>query len=175
MSIMLSSVPNKTYVVSSQNVYVADQYGIITNVQTPNDQQDLINAGCAVLTPPPTDLLGKLLGANFNVTTDQIITFPLASNLKWRIRRISVLNTTVNGMATAVGGFYSAAAKGGSALVANTQVYTGLTNPLTALDLTLALPSLILAAGTPLYFSLTTPHGSAALADIYVYGDVYGS
>lgn len=126
-----------------------------------------------MLTPPPTDLLGTLLGADFNITTDQIITFPLAGNLKWRIRRITVCNTTVNGMATAVGGLYTAAAKGGSALVANTQVYTGLTNPLTALDLTLALPNLILAAGTPLYFSLTTPHGSAALADIYVYGDVY--
>jgi hypothetical protein len=173
MSIMLSSVPNKTYVVSSQNVYVADQYGIITNVQSPNDQQDLINAGCAVLTPPPTDLLGSLIQANFNVTTDQPITFPLAGNIKYRIRRITVLNTTVNGMSTAVGGFYTAAAKGGSAIVANTQVYTGLTNAATALDLTLALPNLILPAGTPLIFSLTTPQGAPAQADIYVYGDTY--
>ncbi len=173
MSMMLSSIPNRSFTVSSGNVYVADQYGVIQNVQTPNDQQDLISAGCAVLTPPPTDLLGSLLGANFNVTTDQKITFPLASNSKYRIRRITACNTTVNGMSTAVGGLYTAASKGGSAIVANTQVYTGLTNALTALDLTLALPNLILPAGTPLFFSLTTPQGAAALADLYVYGDVY--
>jgi hypothetical protein len=174
MSIMLSSVPNRSIVVSSGNVYVADQYGIITNVGTPNDQQDLINAGCAVLTPPPTDLLGQLLQADFNSVTDHIITFPLAGNIKYRIRRITVNNTTVNGMSTAVGGFYTAAAKAGTAIVANTQIYTGLTNALTALDLTLAAPNLILPAGTPLYFSLTTPQGAAAKADIYVYGDTYG-
>jgi hypothetical protein len=178
MSMMLSPVPSRTIVVSSGNVYVADQYGVIQNVGTPADQADLIDAGCAVLTPPPTDLLGSLLSANFNVggagaIGDQIITFPLANNVKYRIRRITVCNTTVNGMSTAVGGLYTAAAKAGSAIVANSQVYTGLTNALTALDLTLALPNLILAAGTPLYFSLTTPQGAPARADLYVYGDVY--
>ncbi len=173
LTMMLSPVANKTFVVSSGNVYVADIYGVIQNVGTPQDVQDLKNAGCAQLTPPPTDLLGILLAANFNSTGDQIITFPLASNLKYRVRRITTCNTTVNGMSTAAGGFYTAPAKGGSAIVAAGQVYTGLTNPLTALDLTIALPNIILPAGTPLYFSLTTPQGAAAHADHYVYGDVY--
>jgi hypothetical protein len=76
-------------------------------------------------------------------------------------------------MSTAVGGVYTAASKGGSALVANTQAYTGLTNALTALDLTLALPNLILAAGTPLYLSLTTAQGAAATVDLAVFGQVF--
>lgn len=173
MSMMLSVIPARTFVVSSGNVYVADQFGVIQNVSTSADQQDLIDAGCAVLTPTPTNLLGKLLQADFNVVTDQPITFPLASNVKYRITKITVLNTTVNGMGTAAGGLYTGAGKTGSAIVAAGQVYTGLTNPLTALNLTLALPNLVLAAGTLLYFSLTTPQGAAAKADIYVYGDTY--
>jgi len=173
ISMMLSSVANRTIVAASGNVYVADQYGVIQNVSTPADVQSLIDAGCAVLSPPPTDLLGSLLNANFNSTSDQLITFPLASGLKYRVKRIVVCDTTVNGMSTAVGGFYSAASKGGSAIVAASQAYTGLTNPLTALEPTIALPNLILAAGTPLYFSLSTPQGALATADIYVYGDVY--
>ncbi len=173
MSMMLSPVAAKTFVVSSGNVYVADQYGVIQNVNTAQDVLDLQDAGCAVLTPPPTDLLGSLLLANFNTVNDQIITFPLASNIKFRVRRIVACNTTVNGMSTAAGGFYTAASKGGSAIVAAGQVYTGLTNPLTALEPTIALPNLILPAGTPLYLSLTTPQGATAKADIYVYGDTY--
>ncbi len=128
-------------------------------------------AGVSVLTPPPTDLIGSLRTADFNVTSDQLIA--LTINAKYRVRRISVLATTVNGMSTAAGGVYTATAKGGSAIVAAGQAYTGLTNALTALDLTLALPNLVLVAGTPLYFSLTTGQGAAAHADIFVYGDTF--
>jgi len=98
ISMMLSSVANRTIVAASGNVYVADQYGVIQNVSTPADVQSLIDAGCAVLSPPPTDLLGSLLNANFNSTSDQLITFPLASGLKYRVKRIVVCDTTVNGM-----------------------------------------------------------------------------
>lgn len=171
-SLMLAPLPNSNYVATnSGTVYRSDANGVISNILTTDDQADLQNAGCVILAPPPTNLLFRLLAADFNVTTDQpfIPTF----NAKYRITKITAENTTVNGMATAAGGVYTAASKGGSAIVANTQVYTGLTNALTALDLTLALPNLILVSGTPLYFSLTTPHGSAAAADLYVWGDTY--
>jgi len=169
----LSPVASKSFSVPSGAVYVADGNGVIANIQSLADMAGLVAAGCAQLSPPPSELIGKLLAADFNSTADQQI--PLNIIQKYRVRRIVVENTTVNGMSTAAGGVYSAAAKatGQGIIVAAGQVYTRLTNAVTALELTLALPNLILTALTPLYFSLTTGHGSAAFADIYVYGDVY--
>ena len=169
--IMLSAVPNKSYQVASGNVYVADANGIITPIASVADQQSLTTQGCATLNPNPTNQIGKLLAANFNITTDQPI--PINNNVRFLIRKITVLNTTVNGMSTAAGGIYTGASKSGTAIVASGQAYTGLTNASTALDLTLAAPTLVLPAGTLLYFSLTTPQGSAATADIYVQADLY--
>src|SRR5258708_17562170 len=111
---MLSPVPLKTFSVPSGNVYVADQFGIISNVVSVADQAALVSAGCATLNPNPTDLLGKLIGANFNVSTDQQIALNNAS--RFPIRRITVINTSVAGMSTAAGGFYTAASKGGTAI-----------------------------------------------------------
>ena len=169
--IIMQGIANRSYQVSSGNVYVADANGLIVSVASVADQQSLTAFGCATLNPNPTNLLGKLLGANFNVTTDQAI--PLNNSIRFRINAISVLNTTINGMNTAVGGLYTGASKGGTAIVANTQVYTGLTNAATELALTLAVPTLVQAPASLLYFALTTPQGTAATADIYVYGDVY--
>ena len=170
-SLMLAPAANTTYVTTSGQAYLSNSYAVIANIQTPQDRTDLIAAGCAILSPPPTDLLFTLKGANFNITSDQILTPTF--NGKFRIKRIVVLNTSLNGMSTAAGGFYTAPSKGGSAIVAAGHAYTGLTNALTALELTLALSNLVLVAGTPLYFALTTAQGAAATADIYVYGDVY--
>lgn len=170
MIVMFSQIPYRSFNVSSGNVYVADQYGIIPNVQSQADQTDLAAAGCSTLTPNPTDLLGYLIGANFNSTADQQIV-NLNSSLKYRIRRITVLNTSVPGMGTAAGGLYTGAGKTGTTIVAAGQVYTGLTNANTAEDLTLAAPNAVLPAATKLYLSLTTPQGATATADVYVYGD----
>lgn len=172
VTVMLSPIANRTFVTSSGTVYVADSNGlIVSSTMTAQDVTDLKSAGCYQLTPPPTDQIGTLIGANFNVTTDQAIN--LTINVKYRPKRIIVLNTSVPGMSTAAGGIYTAASKGGSQIVASTQIYTGLTNALTALELTLNLPNLVLVAGTPLFLSLTTPQGAPATADIYVRGDTY--
>jgi hypothetical protein len=153
--------------------YIADGNGIIPNVPTAADVASLVQAGCVILTPSRSNLLGSLIGANFNVTTDQqVLLIGLAG--RWRITRISVTDTSVAGMATAAGGFYTAVSKGGTAIVAAAQVYTGLINTSTSLDLTLAVPNLNFVSSTPLYFSLTTPQGVAATADIYVFGDTFG-
>src|ERR1700733_8725220 len=74
MTLMLSPVPGRIYVVSSGAVYNSDQTtGIIVNVVTVQDVSDLIAAGCAVVNPPPTDVLFTLKAANFNSTADQLL------------------------------------------------------------------------------------------------------
>ncbi len=172
VSVALAPNPNQSIVCTSGAVYQADQNGIIVNIASIADQNDLAAAGCAILVPNATDLLFSKIGVNFNTTADQLLTPKIVG--KFRVRRITFCNTSANGMATAAGGIYSAAAKatGQGVIVAAGQVYTGLTNAATALDLTLALPNLILDANTSLYFALTTGHGSPATADAYVYGDV---
>lgn len=171
MTLMLSAVPGKVYVTSSGAVYNSDQItGIILNVGTWQDANDLLAAGCAVVNPPPTDLLFSLKSANFNSTADQI----LAANFSGRFRpkRFVVMSASVS-LTIAAGGFYTAPSKGGTALVAAGQVYSALTASNLALECTLAVPNNWWAAATPVTLSLTTAQGSAATADVYVYGDVY--
>jgi hypothetical protein len=170
MTMMSAPQPGAFFTASSGNTYQSNNYSLILSVTTLQDVSDLIAQGCFVLTPPPTDLLFSLKNANFNSTGDQQLapTF----NGKFRPKRVVVTNASIS-LTTAVGGFYTAASKGGTALVANTQVYSALTTALLALEATLAVPADVWTAGTPLFLSLTTSQGGAATADIYVYGDVY--
>ena len=118
---------------------------------------------------PPTRMIGRLLAANFNITTDQAITLPAGS---WIITGVYAVKGSIN-MTTAAGGVYTAASKGGTAVVAAGQVYTGLTGTATDVaTLTMAAtPTVTLtASGTGLYFALTTGQGAAATGDIFVYG-----
>ena len=103
------------------------------------------------------------IGANFNITTDQAITLPTGT---WDITGIEVTNASTS-MTTAVGGFYTAASKAGTAVVAATQVYTALTTALIVLACTRAASPKVT---TTLYFALTTGQGAAATADIRLYG-----
>lgn len=169
-SLMLAPLPNTGYMING-HLYTSDAFNLIHAIQDVDDQIDLIAAGCAVLAPVPQNLLFILSAANFNSTADQQFTPYFIG--KYRITKITAQNTSVNAMPTAVGGIYTGASKTGTTIVANTQVYTGMTNSLIALDLTLAVPDAIQASGTSLYFSLTTPKGGAATADLYVWGDTY--
>lgn len=111
-------------------------------------------------------ILFALIGANFNITTDQPIhkMFPF---VKWRVSGIFVTNPSIS-LTTAAGGIYMAASKGGVALVASTQLYTALTTALNSLDLTLNSTD-IRTEDVP-RFALTTGQGAAATADIYIRG-----
>lgn len=123
---------------------------------------------------------GWLLGANMNVTTDQAIPISVPS-ATYMIESIAISNPSVS-LTTAAGGFYSAASKGGVAVVAAAQAYSGLTSN-TANTTGNALLATIATAGnttvfqgpsqtspiSTLYFSLTTAQGAAASADIRVY------
>lgn len=131
---------------------------------------------------------GQLLGANFNVTTDQKITVSVPTT-NFMLDSIVVSNASVS-LTTAQGGVYTAASKGGTAVVAATQAYTTLTAAAagasgSAMTMTLATagsnnmlvaPTFSPAGGSAavigngiLYFALTTAQGAAATADIRVY------
>ncbi|MGA1280838.1 MAG: hypothetical protein ACO3YZ_04650 [Candidatus Nanopelagicaceae bacterium] len=118
-------------------------------------------------------LLGQLISANMNSTADQQITI-FSAPAKYIIRRIVVTNASVS-LTTAVGGVYPAVSKGGTAIVANSQAYSGLSASGKFIDLTIASGYTsggdVLTA-TNVYLSLTTPQGAAATADIYVFGDI---
>lgn len=114
-------------------------------------------------------VLASLRAANMNSTADQVITIPPAI-AKFLVTSVLVTNCAVS-QTLSVGGVYSAASKGGTAIVAAVQAYSALTGTTTQL-----LPATISAAGLTttfsgnLYFSLTTALGSAATCDIFVVG-----
>lgn len=127
-------------------------------------------------------LVGILKNANMNSTADQAITIQLpgagaGGSGKYFLVSIIVANPSVS-LTTAAGGVYTAAAKGGLAVVAAGQAYSALTTNVgnTAggvLQLTLAAAATTgIMTATVLYFSLTTPQGAAATADIYVVAQV---
>lgn len=121
-------------------------------------------------------VIGKLIGANMNVTTDQAIVLQdfgaSGEYTKYMLDSIRVKNASIS-LTTAVGGVYLAASKT-TAVVANSQVYSALTAVGKWVALTLANTALtdVLTAST-IYFSLTTAQGAAATADIYIYGRLF--
>ncbi len=109
-------------------------------------------------------VLGKLLGANFNVTTDQTVALGYGHAI---VTDIVVTNVSTS-LTLAAGGFYTGAAKGGTVIVAATQVYAALTAAGLALKAVMAAPVRITSA--QIFFSLTTAQGGPATGDIYVLG-----
>lgn len=117
---------------------------------------------------PAEELLGRQINANMNSTADQPIR--VKSN-NFRVTRVMVTNASIS-LTTAAGGVYTAASKGGTAIVAAGQVYSALTAAAKVLDLTIASSDRVTTAGATVnvYLSLTTAQGVAATADVYVYG-----
>lgn len=109
------------------------------------------------------NLLGSLLGADFNSTADQSITIAAGT---WRITKVTVTNASIS-MTTAAGGIYTTTLKGGTAIVPAAQVYTALTSATVILNCTIAASP---NAATPIYLSLTTGQGVAATADVRIFG-----
>jgi len=121
----------------------------------------------ATITPNSTRVLGQLRGANFNVTTDQAIAINATA---YQITSIIVTNCSTS-MTLAAGGFYPAASKGGTPIVAATQVYSALTGSTITLNTTIAATPLITRfTVSTIFLSLTTAQGAAATCDVYVVG-----
>lgn len=175
--IPMSQAPkNGVYADSSGNICLA-----IAGVKV----AQIGNVGGTPNTPPQAGVvqIGQKIGANMNVTTDQNIPLVLPAGFtRWKLEAIWVNNASIS-LDTAVGGVYPAAAKGGTPVVANTQVYSGLTAPGdnaagSALALTLAAAAATtefnaVQTALGLFFALTTPQGAAATADIYVFARVF--
>jgi hypothetical protein len=115
-------------------------------------------------------LLFQLIGADMNVTTDQIFQ-KIGDFGEYFIDEIRVENASAN-LNAADGGIYDAASKGGNAVVAATQVYTDLTTAALGMNCTIAAAGLQLLSAKNLYLSLTGTDGEAATADFYVFGRV---
>lgn len=119
---------------------------------------------------------GWLSGANFNSTADQKITL-MVPTAAYTIDTI-VITAPSTSMTTAQGGVYSAASKGGVAIVASSQAYSALTtntanttgNTLLLTLSTAGNTTEFTAAATPaLYLSLTTGQGATATANVRIY------
>lgn len=123
------------------------------------------------LTGAGESLLFSKTAANLNSTADQVLTAIGTIPSKYQVTKIVVTNASVNlGALLMVGGIYTAAAKAGIAVVANSQVYTSLTGATLILELTIAAAGQAALTAALLYLSLTIAAGSAATADIYVFG-----
>jgi len=114
-------------------------------------------------------LLWRLIGADMNSTSDQLFT-KIGSFTSSMIINITATNPSIS-MTTAVGGIYPTTAKGGTPIVAASQVYSGLT----ASSVWIAVSSAATGRATnlsTLYLSLSTPQGAAATCDFYVFGQI---
>ena len=124
--------------------------------------------------PAAQKVLASFLNADFNDTGDQPLILPAALTA-FQLTGIIVTAATLS-LTTAVGGFYPEAAQAGTPLVADTQVYSSLTTSAKLLSCTLAgavATTLYTRANLPdwsVYFSLTTPQGAAANANIFLLG-----
>lgn len=122
------------------------------------------------------NVLASARSVNFNTTNDQPIAIPQRVTA-FQLVGILVTNASAS-LTTAVGGFYPAAGKSGLPIVAASQNYAGLTTSqtlqqlmLTAFGQNTRLSSVNLgtiAGYMNIWFSLTTPQGAPATADIYL-------
>lgn len=113
-----------------------------------------------------TRILWSLTGANMNTTADQALAKAF-SFTNYLITQIIVINASTS-LTLAAGGLYTATSKGGTAVVANTQIYSALTGATPALALTIA--NTDQRSNAAFYLSLTTGQGGAATADFLVIG-----
>lgn len=111
-------------------------------------------------------ILWTLTSANMNTTADQALSKAFSFG-NFIITQIIATNASTS-LTTAVGGIYTATSKGGTAVVANSQVYSVLTAAGVTLPLTIADSSV--RTGASLYLSLTISQGGAATADLLVLG-----
>lgn len=124
-----------------------------------NSRKALVNSNAM-----PVRMIGRLIGANMNSTADQSITLMAGT---WKIEGFYV-TTPSTSLTTAAGGVYTAAAKGGTAIVAAGQAYSTLVAATDVLGCTMAATPNV--TNNTIYLSLTTGQGSAATADVFVYG-----
>lgn len=116
-----------------------------------------------------TNALWVLRGANLAVTTDQAFTRNFGGTL-WVPSHIHAVRKSGAFGVTCAGGIYTAASKGGNAIVGAAQSYAALTGASTSVLAALAIATIQTSA--TLFLSLTTGNTGALTADLFVYGFV---
>lgn len=111
--------------------------------------------------------LGKLIGASGNVTTDQVI--PIYGADEYVIDKIVLCHASATPVAMQ-GGIYTGANKTGDAVIASTQIYSGLGS--TTTSILVLTPSAALRSAPYLYLSLSTANSAAVTFDVLVYGTI---
>ena len=170
MAVNMYGTPGLIYKTRGAN-YTPDRYGYIANVGN-NDVDDMIKSGAFFQSVG--GVLGRAFGVDMNSTADQPISLQVPPGARYGITKIWVANASIS-LTTAAGGIYTAASKGGTAIVAAAQAYAAYTGPTVFAGLTVVAGQLaVVQTANPLYLSLTTPQGAAATADVFVYGDLLG-
>ena len=112
--------------------------------------------------------LWRITAADMNTTSDQAFT-KLASFTNWLFTGAVTVDSS-GAITTAVGGIYTAASKGGIAIVAASQGYNTITGASQGNGLTIANAGRATMTTGNLYLSLSTPEGSARTLTFYVFG-----
>lgn len=113
-------------------------------------------------------LLFVLRSADLHVTTDQQFTKVFAGT-NYVVTNIIAARKTGAASVTCVGGIYTAAAKGGDALVAATQSWVTLAGNIIVSATLAAVAGTAIESATP-YLTLTTGSTAACTADFFIYG-----
>jgi len=119
-------------------------------------------------------LLGKLIGLNMNITTDQSII--LYNGTKFIVTDIVITNSSVDlsSGTIAKGYFYSGASRSGVEIAAppttSLQLLTTSSSYIGNKSNLIVLTDNNSVSVNTIYFSLNTGHGSAAIADAYIFG-----
>jgi hypothetical protein len=162
----VTQTPNTDYTISGKT-FITSTAAPLGSILLVKYRQSLPN-----IIPGTSSLIGILKTANFNITTDQAIPITLIGGYtNYRINEILMINASIP-LTTAAGGIYPAINKGGTPYVAASQTYTTINSGVNAfLSLTLTNIGLLSTHNNSfLYLNLTTPQGSTATADIYVFG-----
>jgi hypothetical protein len=106
-------------------------------------------------------------GLDFQSTADQALAKQF-NGTQYVVTNVYAARKTGAATVACVGGIYTAAAKGGSALIGAVQSWVTLASGVTV-PATIAITTSILTA-TPLYLSLTTGSTAAVTADVFVFG-----
>lgn len=108
---------------------------------------------------------------NFQLTTDQALT-KMFTGTNYKVTKIIAVRKTGGATIACLGGIYTAAAKGGSAIVAVGQSWLGLSGAAKITEATLAaLVGTDLLTATPI-LSLSTGSTAAITADLFLFGVV---
>ena len=122
--------------------------------------------------PQPTANLQQLLfvlrGANMHITTDQAFT-KVFTGTNYVVTSVIAARKTGAASVTCAGGVYTAASKGGDALVAATQSWVTLAANIIVNATLAAVAGTAIESATP-YLSLTTGSTAACTADVFIFG-----